>query len=78
LRAVRRDRIDLIHLTTPGPVGLAALFVARQAGLTMVVGTFHTDLAAYTAMLSGSTRLAALMREFTFRLHRIRPADDPA
>src|SRR5262245_47543164 len=22
----RRDRIDLIHLTTPGPVGLAALF----------------------------------------------------
>src|SRR5262245_24108144 len=29
LRETRRDGIDVIHLTTPGPVGLAALFVAR-------------------------------------------------
>lgn len=26
--AVRKDGIELIHLTTPGPVGLAALYVA--------------------------------------------------
>lgn len=63
LRHARRDRIDLVHLTTPGPVGLAALFVAWRLGVRMV-GTFHTDLAAYTALLSGSDRLGALMREY--------------
>ncbi len=63
LRQVRRDGIDLIHFTTPGPVGLAALFVAWRTGLRMV-GSFHTDLATYTARLSGSARLGALMRQY--------------
>jgi glycosyltransferase involved in cell wall biosynthesis len=63
LHEVRRDRVDVVHLTTPGPVGLAAMFVARHAGLPMV-GSFHTDLAAYTERLSGSPRLGALMREY--------------
>jgi glycosyltransferase involved in cell wall biosynthesis len=59
----KADRIDVIHLTTPGPIGLAALFVAWKLGLPMV-GSFHTDLAAYTQTLSGSPRLGALMREY--------------
>ena len=63
LRQARQDRIDVVHLTTPGPVGLAAMFVARRAGLPMI-GSFHTDLAAYTERLSGSPRLGALMREY--------------
>lgn len=60
---VRAERVDVIHLTTPGPVGLAALWVAAQAGLPLV-GSFHTDLAAYTETLSGSSRLAGWMREY--------------
>lgn len=59
----RRDRISVVHLTTPGPVGLAAMYVASRLQLPMV-GSFHTDLAAYTRVLSGSTRLASLMREY--------------
>jgi glycosyltransferase involved in cell wall biosynthesis len=59
----RADRIDVVHLTTPGPIGLAALFVAWRLGLPLV-GSFHTDLAAYTELLSGSPRLGALMREY--------------
>lgn len=59
----RRDHIDLIHLTTPGPMGLAAMYVASRLSVRMV-GSFHTDLAAYTATLSGSKRLGALMREY--------------
>jgi glycosyltransferase involved in cell wall biosynthesis len=59
----KADRIDVVHLTTPGPLGLAALFVAWKLKLPMV-GSFHTDLAAYTAALSGSPRLGALMREY--------------
>lgn len=63
LRRVREDRVDLLHFTTPGPVGLAAMFVAWRTGLRMV-GSFHTDLAAYTERLSGSARLGALMRAY--------------
>src|SRR5688572_28975072 len=59
----RADRIDVIHLTTPGPIGLAALFVAWRLRLP-IVGSFHTDLAAYTATLSGSARLGSLMRQY--------------
>jgi glycosyltransferase involved in cell wall biosynthesis len=59
----RADRIDVIHLTTPGPIGLAALFVAWRLRLP-IVGSFHTDLAAYATALSGSARLGALMREY--------------
>jgi glycosyltransferase involved in cell wall biosynthesis len=62
-RAARADAIDVIHLTTPGPIGLAAMRVARQLGVPMV-GSFHTDLAAYASILSGSPRLGAAMREF--------------
>jgi glycosyltransferase involved in cell wall biosynthesis len=57
------DRIDLIHLTTPGPIGLAALYVASTLQLPMI-GSFHTDLAAYARMLSGSAWLGRLMRGY--------------
>jgi len=63
LRHAREDHIDVVHLTTPGPVGLAAIWVASKLRVPLV-GSFHTDLAAYTAVLSGSSRLGALMREY--------------
>src|SRR5215510_3192853 len=63
LKRARADRIDLLHLTTPGPIGLAALYVAWRLQLPLV-GSFHTDLAAYASLLSGSARLGALMREY--------------
>jgi glycosyltransferase involved in cell wall biosynthesis len=63
VRRAKADRIDVVHLTTPGPVGLAAMRVARTLGLPMV-GSFHTDLAAYATMLSGSPALGTLMRRF--------------
>lgn len=63
LAQARRDRIDLVHFTTPGPVGLAAMYVSSTLGLPMI-GSFHTDLAAYTRLLSGSDRLGRLMQEY--------------
>ena len=53
---VRADGAQLIHLTTPGPVGLAALHVAATLGLPLI-GSFHTDLGRYVGILSGSARL---------------------
>jgi glycosyltransferase involved in cell wall biosynthesis len=63
IRRAREERIDVIHLTTPGPIGLTAMRVARVLGLPMV-GSFHTDLAAYTRILSGSRWLESVMRSF--------------
>jgi glycosyltransferase involved in cell wall biosynthesis len=63
LQRVREDGVQVLHLTTPGPLGLTALWIAKQTGLPMV-GSFHTDLAAYTEMLSGSPRLGHVMREY--------------
>jgi glycosyltransferase involved in cell wall biosynthesis len=63
LARAREDRIDVIHLTTPGPIGLAAMHTAWRLRLPMV-GSFHTDLAAYATVLSGSRHLGALMREY--------------
>jgi glycosyltransferase involved in cell wall biosynthesis len=60
---VRRDGVDVVHFTTPGPVGLAAMHVCAKLGLPMV-GSFHTDLAEYTRVLSGSARLGRLMQEY--------------
>jgi glycosyltransferase involved in cell wall biosynthesis len=63
LAHARRDDITLVHMTTPGPVGLAAMYVAGRLGLPMV-GSFHTQLAEYAELLSGSRRLGQLMREY--------------
>lgn len=61
--AVAASDARVVHLTTPGPVGLAAMRIARQLNLPMV-GSFHTDLAAYARLLSGSDRLGGVMRTF--------------
>lgn len=63
LRAARRDDIELVHYTTPGPMGLVAQYVAARLGLPMV-GTFHTQLAEYTTLLSGSPMLGRLMAQY--------------
>ncbi len=63
LRRARADAIDVVHYTTPGPVGLAAMFVASRLRVPMV-GSFHTQLAEYTALLSGRQWLGDLMREY--------------
>lgn len=63
LAIARRDRLDLVHYTTPGPMGLVAQYVAWRLGVPMV-GSFHTQLAEYTALLSGSQRLGELMRKY--------------
>ncbi len=63
LERAQRDGIDVIHLTTPGPLGLVALWVADQLKRPLV-GSFHTDLSAYTRLLSGSDRLGFLMQQY--------------
>jgi glycosyltransferase involved in cell wall biosynthesis len=61
----RRDRIDVVHLTTAGPIGLAAMRVAKRLQLPLI-GSVHADLAAYRALLGGSVRLGALVQKYVW------------
>ena len=44
LAKARADRLDFIHYTTPGPVGLAARYVSGKLGLPMVGSLSHAPL----------------------------------
>ena len=52
---------DLLHVCSPGPAGVAALLTGRALGLP-IAGSYHTELAAYTALRSGDALLEAAMR----------------
>jgi glycosyltransferase involved in cell wall biosynthesis/predicted metal-dependent phosphoesterase TrpH len=53
-------RYDLVHLVSPGPAGVAAALMARLLGLP-VVGSYHTELAAYARLRSADPRVEAAM-----------------
>jgi glycosyltransferase involved in cell wall biosynthesis/predicted metal-dependent phosphoesterase TrpH len=57
--ALAEGRYDLIHLATPGPTGIAGWMLARVLDLP-VVGSYHTELAAYTGLRTGQVELEAL------------------
>jgi glycosyltransferase involved in cell wall biosynthesis/predicted metal-dependent phosphoesterase TrpH len=50
--AIAEGRYDLIHVTSPGPAGVAAWAVAKALELPLV-GSYHTELAAYAGLRSG-------------------------
>ena len=60
VEALAEGRYDLVHLVSPGPCGIGAWLLARVLELP-VVGSYHTELAAYAGLRSGDARLEALM-----------------
>lgn len=66
-------RPDLVHIHTPGPVGLLGLLAGRQLGLP-IVHTYHTDLHAYAdAYRVPSVALRAIIALYAARLSAPRP-----
>ncbi len=61
--ALEADGVRLLHLTTPGPIGLAARYFASRYNLPLM-GSFHTNLGDYTAILSGSPRLGRSIDQY--------------
>jgi glycosyltransferase involved in cell wall biosynthesis/predicted metal-dependent phosphoesterase TrpH len=49
-------RYDLVHLTSPGPAGIGAAICAIIARMALV-GSYHTELAAYAGIRTGDPTL---------------------
>jgi glycosyltransferase involved in cell wall biosynthesis/predicted metal-dependent phosphoesterase TrpH len=56
VETLAEGRYDLVHLCSPGPSGVAAAVIARMMDLP-VLGSYHTELAAYAGQRSGDDRL---------------------
>lgn len=54
-------RYDAVHVTAPGPAGIAAMLINRIAG-TPLLASYHTELAAYAGLRSGDGNLEALAK----------------
>ncbi|MBA2261906.1 MAG: glycosyltransferase [Solirubrobacterales bacterium] len=61
VEALAEGRYDLVHLCSPGPAGVAAGLVARIMELP-VIGSYHTELAAYAGLRSADPTLEAAAR----------------
>lgn len=63
LRYCYEQGFTRIHSATPGPIGLAALAIARILKLPFC-GTYHTQLPQYAQMLTGDEAMAELTWKF--------------
>jgi len=61
LRAADEFRPDVIHISTPGPVGMVGMLAAKLMGVP-VVGVYHTDFPAYIDELFGNRFCSWLCR----------------
>jgi glycosyltransferase involved in cell wall biosynthesis/predicted metal-dependent phosphoesterase TrpH len=59
VEALAEGRYDLVHLVSPGPAGIGAALLARALELP-VLGSYHTELATYAGVRSGSPALQGL------------------
>jgi glycosyltransferase involved in cell wall biosynthesis/predicted metal-dependent phosphoesterase TrpH len=58
--ALAEGRYDLVHVCSPGPAGVGAWLLARVLELPLL-GSYHTELAAYAGLRSGQPQLEALV-----------------
>jgi len=52
---------DLVHVTAPGPAGIAATLMSRITGMPLLA-SYHTEIATYAGMRSRDGALEALTR----------------
>ncbi|MEA2142988.1 MAG: hypothetical protein QOI64_1418 [Solirubrobacteraceae bacterium] len=61
VEALTDGRYDLVHLCSPGPSGAAAALIARVMGVP-ILGSYHTELAAYAGLRTQDPRLEEAAR----------------
>jgi glycosyltransferase involved in cell wall biosynthesis/predicted metal-dependent phosphoesterase TrpH len=58
VQALTEGRFHAVHVSSPGPAGIAGAVVARAIGLPLI-GSYHTELTAYAAIRAGKPEIAA-------------------
>jgi glycosyltransferase involved in cell wall biosynthesis/predicted metal-dependent phosphoesterase TrpH len=61
VEAIAEGRYGLVHVCSPGPAGAAAALTARILELPLV-GSYHTELAAYAGLRSGDRSLELIVQ----------------
>ncbi|HEY8502330.1 MAG TPA: glycosyltransferase, partial [Solirubrobacterales bacterium] len=61
VETIAEGRYDLVHVTAPGPAGIAATLLTRITGVPLIA-SYHTELATYVGMRSENGALEALTR----------------
>ncbi|MEM8874409.1 MAG: glycosyltransferase [Planctomycetota bacterium] len=61
LEFVDRQQYDVIHISTPGPVGIVGYAAAKMLRVPVLM-TYHTDFPAYVQELTGDHRIAGNCR----------------
>jgi glycosyltransferase involved in cell wall biosynthesis/predicted metal-dependent phosphoesterase TrpH len=60
VQTIADGSFDLIHVCSPGPVGIVGALVSRGLGVPLL-GSYHTELTAYAGLRSGEQRVAQAM-----------------
>jgi glycosyltransferase involved in cell wall biosynthesis/predicted metal-dependent phosphoesterase TrpH len=60
VQTIADGAFDLIHVCSPGPVGIVGALASRGLGVPLL-GSYHTELTAYAGLRSGDARLAGAM-----------------
>jgi glycosyltransferase involved in cell wall biosynthesis/predicted metal-dependent phosphoesterase TrpH len=61
VETLSEGRYDAVHVTAPGPAGVAATLLGRIAG-TRLIASHHTELAAYAGLRSGDGAIESTAR----------------
>jgi glycosyltransferase involved in cell wall biosynthesis/predicted metal-dependent phosphoesterase TrpH len=60
VQTIADGEFDLIHVCSPGPVGIVGALVSRGLGVPLL-GSYHTELTAYAGLRSGEQSVAEAM-----------------
>jgi glycosyltransferase involved in cell wall biosynthesis/predicted metal-dependent phosphoesterase TrpH len=60
VEALAEGRYDLVHVCTPGPVGVLACLTGHALGIPLI-GSYHTELGAYAELRTGRPEFGMLM-----------------
>jgi glycosyltransferase involved in cell wall biosynthesis/predicted metal-dependent phosphoesterase TrpH len=60
VQTIADGQFDLIHVCSPGPVGIVGALVSRGLGVPLL-GSYHTELTAYAGLRSSERRVADAM-----------------
>jgi glycosyltransferase involved in cell wall biosynthesis/predicted metal-dependent phosphoesterase TrpH len=61
VETLSEGRYDAVHVTVPGPAGVAATLLSQISGMPLVA-SYHTELAAYAGLRSGSGDVESIAR----------------